>query len=374
MKALFVGLLLASPAQATDVVEVSGFVRPRLELMVRPDAVPADRLRAGFGASNAGLVVSGQPADEWQYKVYLRLQSESVQAITGVRTIDRDNDGFVDGVSTNSASVAKQLLREVTATWTPTPLLAIKMGHMPIPFTSAAQSPDTALLFPDRAGPNQTFVADDDLGAVLKLRYEDYVVAQAGVFNGTGVGASSSRNRGLLYMARVDVNPLGEFDFDESKAGRDDIRLGIGAGLAWNPYTAFDRAGFANVAVSDLRASVSLRFAIRDVTVAAEGLRRFQVDSLTQRPIAAYGYYGQVSWRAPLGIEPIARYGETTDSESFDPQLVRWMDAGLNWYPYFDRDSRPDAVKVTLQYVQEDRVTELERARGVSTQVQVTFD
>ncbi len=48
------------------------------------------------------------------------------------------------------------------------------------------------------------------------------------------------------------------------------------------------------------------------------------------------------------------------------------MDVGLNFYPAL-KAKRADQVKVTLQYLSEDRVDEDERAQGISSRVQVSF-
>lgn len=355
---------------------LSGFVSPSFGVVVRGAAAPEDALELGMTGSRAGLSVQGDVADRWSYRVYLRVGADTFSAVTSVRTVDEDNDGRVDGVSTTTQEAVRDIVRETSVTWRAVDALAFQVGRLPIPFTSAAQSPDTALLFPERASPTSVFLADDDLGAVLAVDVADRLLVNAGLFNGTGVGASSSSTRGVLYLARVDVHPFGAFAFDETSPLRSDLRVGLGAGVAWHPYQAFDGAGSPSVVVSDLRGAGSVRLSVAGVSLAAEGLFRNQVDTLTARPTQAIGAYGQAGWYLPLGVEPIGRLGTTVEDRAFDPRRTRWADAGVNLYPVALRDRAArgaDAVKITLQAQAENRVTEGEVARGGSAQVQVRF-
>ncbi len=364
-------LLLAGPASA-GLLQIEGFVSPRFSATVRPDAVPEDRLTVGLAGSSAGITFSGEPAEQWRFKTYLRVGSDTFDAVTGVGTVDRDNDGAVDGVTTTTRGALGQIVREASITWAPREVFGVRIGRMPIPFTSAAQSPDTALLFPDRAGPNAAFLADDDLGGLGELNLGGRLLASAGLFNGTGVGAGSTSDLGVLYLGRVDVNPLGDFDFDETDPLSSELRVGVGAGVIYNPYTSYDAAGYADVQFSDLRGSVSFRMAVAGLSVAVEALRRYQTDSLTQRPVEATGAYGQAGWYLPMGLEPIFRLGWAVEDQSFDPRQTVWTDAGFNLYPVQEEGSK-DTVKLTAQYISESRVTELETARGLSVQAQIKW-
>ena len=227
---------LTAPAQA-GLLEINGFVSPQFTGTVRPDAVPEDRLTAGLSATRAGITFRGEPDDRWAFKTYLLVGGDTFDAVTRVSAVDTDNDGSVDRVSTSTMGALGQIVREASVTFKPVEVFGIRMGRMPIPFTSQAQSPDTALLFPQRSGPNSVFLADDDLGGLLELNVDGIVLASAGLFNGTGVGAGRSSSQGAMFLGRLDVNPLGDFAFDETAGFSAPFRLGFGAGLAWNPYT-----------------------------------------------------------------------------------------------------------------------------------------
>ncbi len=368
-------LLLGRALAAEDwreAVELSGFVNPGFSVQVRDAAVPEDQLDIGITGSRAGLVARGEPVEAFSYKVYLLLKADTFPAVTSVRTVDVDNDGKVDGVDTATREAMGNIVREASLSWNPSPVIGLKMGRMPIPFTSQAQSADTALLFPERSGPNSVFIADQDLGGLVNVNAGDVLLVKAGVFDGASAGALSSSTRGALYLARVDLHPLGEFEFDEGDPLRSDLRLGLGGGLAWHPYTAFDSAGYQAVSVNDLRATGSLRVAVSGLSAGAEVLWRQRVDDLTSRPQSALGAYGQLGFFTPVGLEPIARVGWTEEDRSFDPQATRWMDLGLNIYPFVDRE-HPDVLRLTAQYVSENRVTEGEAARGGALRAQLTF-
>jgi len=365
-------LLSLAPAQA-GLLQISGFVSPQFTGVVRPDAVPEDRLIMGLQNSVAGVTFQGEPDERWAFKTYLLFAAaDTFPAVTGVSAVDTDNDGSVDRIATSTSEAIGSLVREVSITFSPVEVFGIRLGRMPIPFTSQAQSPDTALLFPQRAGPNQVFLADDDLGGLLELDVNGVFLASTGLFNGTGVGAGRSNDRGVLVVGRMDYNPLGDFAFNETAGMDAPFRVGVGGGVAWNPYTSYDSAGYEDVNVSDFRGSASARLAVAGLSVSGELLRRYQIDDLTHRPVEATGAYGQAGWLLEFGLEPIFRMGWVEEDQSFEPRTTRWTDAGMNVYPGFDGDN-PDAVRFTLQYLSENRVTEQEVARGVSVRAQVKW-
>ncbi|MEZ4236570.1 MAG: porin [Myxococcota bacterium] len=355
-----------------EAVELSGFVKPVFSAVYRGSALPRDRLAVGLTSSTAGIVLRGEPVDHWRYKVFFTVGAGTFPVLVGARGVDLDNQGGLDRVDVDTAGALGDIVRETSITWAPVDAFAIRAGRMPVPFTSAAQSADTALLFPERAGPNQVFLADDDLGALLELTLpEDRVLAKAGVFNGSGTGPSGGE-RGVLYLARVDLQPLGPFAFDETRPLRSKPRLGLGAGAIWHPYRAFDAVGFERVGVNDLRLSGSFRFSAAGLSVAVEGLYRLQTDTLTSRPLSATGAYAQGGWRLPIAIEPIGRVGWSAVDRTFDPRTTVWTEGGLNVYPAHG-DAGRDAIRLTFVYQGEHRVTEGETAHGAVAAAVLTF-
>ncbi len=374
---LVAGSSAASANDGRDALRLSGFIKPVFSAVVRDAALPEDQLDIGLRSSRGGLVLAGDPLPQWRYRLFFVLGGDTFPALVRASAVDANNDGAVDGIATATRPAIGDLIREASITWQVVDEhLQVRAGQMPVPLTSAAQSADVALLFADRAGPNDLFLADDDLGALVEAFAPDQIVqARVGLFNGTGTGASGGQ-RGVLYLARVDVQPLGEFTFDETDPTRTDARLGLGAGLIWHPYRAFDGVGFPRVRVNDLRAAVSLRAGVAGFHVALEALHRLQVDGLSNRPVTASGAYIQGGWRLPAGIEPIFRFGWAVEDRSFDPRATVWTEAGFNLYPAIGNEvvAKRDDLRVTVAYQGEHRVTEGESAHAAVASVVLGFE
>lgn len=372
---LWAMLVSGAWGQAEPPVQLEGFVKPVFSTVVRNASLPEDRLQVGLSGSRAGIVIRGAPLPAWKYRVFFVVGGNTVTALTAASTVDRDNDGVVDGLQTTARSVLSDLVRETSVTWAPSAVFQIRAGQMPVPFTSAAQSADVALLFPERAGPNDLFLAEDDLGALAELQTRSQVFrAKVGVFNGTGTGANGGQ-QGVLGLARIDLEPLGPFSFDEANPLRTEPRLGIGVGLIVHPYRQFDGVGFPRSQVLDLRASGSVRVGIGGFTLSVEGLHRRQTDDLTDRPIVATGAYAQTGWRLPAGIEPIARAGWAVEDQSFDPRETVWTEGGLNLYPAIRSEdaAQREALRITFAYAGEHRLTEGETAHSGTAALLLRF-
>lgn len=370
--------LLCAPVLAADEppVKVRGFVSPAFKVLSLPQERPADQLAYGMDSSTAGVIFKAAPVSQWKAKVYLRFGAASIDAVTDVDVEDTDNDGTVDDTFTNTTQVMGDLVREATVTWQPVDALGLRMGRMRIPFTSQQQSPDTELLFPTRAGPNDVFLKGTDMGVLAEANLADErVLGSVGVFNGEDLPGRSGTAVGLLYAARADIHPLGAFSAAESGNVFKDFRLGFGGGVMVNPYRTYDSTSYDAVQVMDVRTSVSARMGVAGLYLAGEFLRRYQVDSLSSRPLWATGAYGSVGYTSAIGLEPVFRAGWADEDQSFDTQRTIWLDLGANLYPAWQHKDKAkrDKVKITAQYVGEQRVTEKEQAHGGLAQVQVKF-
>jgi len=371
---LVAALAITTTASGAPRFKVGGYVSPAFSFTARPSAQPVDRIELGLASSQAGLIFVGRPVDHWSFTIDLVIGQDLVSALTSLELVDQDNDGSVDTAATTVVDALSNIVEETTITWSPIDEIHLRMGRMRIPFTSQAQSHYMTLLFPTRAGTNEAFLRGTDLGVLAEFRLADErVLTSMGVYNGTGVAAGTGDLKGLLISGRLDLQPMGAFPFDEAGAERDrKFRLGIGAGILYNPYTSYDSSGNADVWVQDLRASVSLRMAAAGIYFSAEGFFRRQVDTMTTRPVTATGAYGQFGWNSPVGVEPIARVGWAMLDQSFDPRHTLWLEGGVNLYPAH-RDERPDSVRVSLLYMGEDRITEREWAHGALVRMQVRF-
>ena len=196
-------MALFGSASASESLKLEGFVKPVFSTVIRTASLPEDRLSVGLTGSRAGIIMHGRPLPSWKYRVFFTVGSSTVTALTQARAVDSDNDGVVDQVATRATGVISDLVRETSIAWVPSRHFQVRVGQMPVPFTSTAQSADVALLFSERAGPNELFLAEDDLGALAELQLGDGVLlAKSGLFNGTGTGPSGGQ-RGVLYLARL---------------------------------------------------------------------------------------------------------------------------------------------------------------------------
>ena len=373
----FLALALSSPTAHADekgaLVRTHGYVAPHFQAVTRPNARPADQSRIGMTKSKAGIIFNGRVVPVWHFNIHFVVGSETFDALTRASPVDENNDGTTDSVYTTSRPATGNMIVESTITYRPIKQFDLKLGRMRIPFTSQAQSPNTDLMFPERSGPNETFLSGSDMGVLAKTQLlGKRILASTGVFNGTSTGIFASQRRSVLYTARLDLNPLGSFGFSETSEWQGPFRVGVGAGLIHNPYTAYDNNGYPTVGVTDTRWSASGRVAYYGLYVVGEYLSRQQLDSMSSRPAWANGWYGQAGWHLPLGLEPMFRMGEATVDESFDPRTTKWLDAGMNFYPA-QKAKRTDQVKLTVHYLKEDRVDENESAQGVSLRAQVSW-
>ena len=375
-------------------LRIGGYVQPQYTYRYRRNARPRDQQEFGAGQTRAGIRFFGEPIKHWIYTVHLVIGSQILQPITRVDTVDNDGDGIIDRLSTTAQPTPGLFIEELSVDYRPVDLkgagpgrskgeeiqivsLDLKFGQMRIPFTAQNRSPNSALMFPRRSTPNNVFLFGTDLGGLVKLAiFDDRLDVLGGVYNGTGTAAGLTNERGALYAGRIDINPLGGFDYSEGDLSRGRFKFGVGSGLLYFPTKIFDDAGNDTRTRSrDLRASASFRMQVRGFYLQGEFLRRQRTDSLSALPEIATGAYGQTSFFFPvykeLGMAPVGRFGWTALDQSFDPLVTYYGDAGLALY--VGREERVDALRVLLQYVGEVRVTEEETAHGAALQVQLKW-
>jgi hypothetical protein len=357
-------------------LNLAGYVQPQFDFRYRPEAFPRDRTTYGAQATRVGVILSGEPLSKWTYNVHVVASSGLLNVVTDVESVDQNGDGQADVVSANTESAPGLFIERATISVEPMPKLRIDLGQMRIPFTAQAQSPNTALMFPNRSGPNEVFLSGTDLGGLVSY---DYGIGSAsvGVFNGTGANNVGSDERGLLYSGRVDLQPLGNFPFTEGGHHASPLRIGVGAGVLYFPSRRFANSGFEGTRARDLRASLSFRLAIKGFHFQAEALRRQQTDSLSSRPLIATGAYGQASQYlairpGKLGVSPIARFGLTVEDQSFDPRTSIFAEAGAALFIHRG-DEDKDTIKLIVEYLSELRLTEGENAHGAVAQLQLQF-
>lgn len=352
-QALISGVLLgAAPtfAQPAATLQVSGYVQPQLGATVRPDALPRDQWQLGLRQSRAGLLLEGEPIEQWGYGVHLLVAGETGQTLQ---------------------------LEEATIRYRAMEHLAVRAGQMRVPFTLQHSSANTELIFPTRSAPNNAFLSGIDLGLLATSSLaNDRILLHAGIFNGGGLQTGQpvidqTSHRGVLLASRVEYMPLGAFDTRESDLDRGPLRVGIGVGALVAPTQLYDTSGFQGQRQSDLRLTGSLRVHARGFAWQAEAFHRRRTDSLTARPDIATGAYMQAAYL--LGrIEPVGRVGLSLDDQGFDPRQTRHAEVGFNAY-LAGSAHEPDALRASAVYFHEARISEGERAHGALLQLQMRF-
>ncbi len=243
-------------------------------------------------------------------------------------------------------------LRDAAMTWKRLRDLNIRFGQMKVPYGRQRVTSSSALALPDRSIVTNELNLDRDTG--VQLLSED-LFGQGGRFGySLYVMGGDGRNRagtdfGLLYGARVKVNPFGKFeDSDEADLEREDrMRLSLAASAAMNRNSVRHRSTFdATYTLGDfdfvhLGADLVLKyrglfvlgeFFYRDVT----GDRQLvdAMTGLTETSRTGYGYLTQAGFMLTEHAEVEVRQGELHPKKNVATDLPRGgeLGGGLNWY------------------------------------------
>ena len=371
--------LSTSHSNVSDAKDLSlnGYILPQFIFRYRPSAKPRDLLEYGANETKAGIQFLGHLSAHWGYQIELIFSSNGSTTLSSTELIDSDGDKTPDTIATQSDFIPGLFIERAAIEFYPSQKLSISLGQLRIPFTVQAQSSTTNLLFPERSASTEAFITGTDLGLLLSLNSETGIFqSRIGIFNGTNAKPfAESNERGLLYNARMDINPLGLFPFSTTDVQRVGLRLGFGFGILYRPTQSYDETGFEQSQSRDLKGTVSFRLSYRGLSFQSEFLRRQKTFSLLHRPIIATGGYAQIAYYFPtplIGFAPIARISNTVQDQSFDPRSIYWARGGLAFY-LFPNSKNPEATKITLYYTYENRVTEKEIAHGGSLQIQMLW-
>ena len=245
---------------------------------------------------------------------------------------------------------APNVLRDANATWARFRDLNVRVGQMKVPFDRQRVISSSAQQFADRSIVVGELNLDRDVG--LQLRSDDLfgwgkrLSYQLGVFSGDG------RNRlaaapGLLFVARVQLAPLGGFDdfsdtdFERSSA----LRLAVAGAYARNNLTRRDRSTFSttlkNGFVTYDHATADLLLKWRGLSLLSQFLWRQAdrdrldgADGSVEWTRSALGYFVQAGFLTPWGVEIAARWGDLIPAPGTSPALHRQRELGgaLSWY------------------------------------------
>jgi hypothetical protein len=247
-------------------------------------------------------------------------------------------------------------LRDAFITWRGLRDLNIAFGQKKIPFNRERVTSSSSLQLVDRSASNTEFTVDRDIG--VQLSSDDLgglggrLGYQLGVFTGDG------RNRvnagpGLLYVARVQVQPTGAFEdsYVQSDLSRDPkARLSIGGGVAFNHLAQRDRSSIGSFyelgGFNQLHGEADLMFKCAGFSLTSEVLYRRAVDgpvntgevdgeTVTEVARDGYGVMAQAGYLfGPAPVEIAARYSEVFPlGEQTALAARREVTAGMSWYP-----------------------------------------
>lgn len=219
-------------------------------------------------------------------------------------------------------------LRDAALSWTPHRDIGVRVGQMKVPFNRERVISSSALQFTDRSIVNGELTLDRDIGVQLfsndLFGFGGRLGYQVGVFGGDG------RNRlnegiGLLYVARVQAQPIGRFDDAYSEA---DLlrttrpRVSVGAGVGYN-HQARRQQGthgefFEANRFDDVHGEVDLIAKWWGFSLQSELLFRQALNAAVPRmvngtpvdelPRSGTGLMIQVGYLFPIAVEVAARY------------------------------------------------------------------
>lgn len=293
-----------------------GRIQPRLTVSDREDEEPD----IDFAIRRARLVFLGNlGSHHLQYYVQL-----------GFAPLDLEPDQNI-------------VLRDAVMTWSKWRDFNIRAGQAKVPFNRERVISSSALQLVDRSIVNAEFNLDRDIGVQVfsndlfglgnRLGY------QLSISNGQG------RNRanvgtGLLYAARLEVQPLARFEvadaYSEADLSRSPTpRLAIGAGAAFNQgserelstlgafyqFARFDQVhGEVDLIFKLSGFSLQSEFLIRQAT---EGAQSAVIDGIPVVEVSrsGFGYMVQAGYMFPARYEVAGRWAEI--------RPTRWVDTAI---------------------------------------------
>lgn len=140
-------------------------------------------------------------------------------------------------------------LRDAYLTWTGLRDFSLRVGQMKVPFNRERVISSSSLQLVDRSIVNAELTLDRDIGVQAfsndLFGLGGYLGYQLGIFGGEGRLRVNGDDAGLLYVARIQVQPFGAFEdsYSEVDFTREERpRLSIGFGGAYNHLATRDRS------------------------------------------------------------------------------------------------------------------------------------
>lgn len=326
--------LEAGPVRA----QLFGSLRPTVGLAHHAEGLERDRWGYGVSGSSIDVGVDAHAGGGVSGALYMVVMTA------------RDDAGN---------TVGRVALERAVIQYEPLDGLVFLAGRDQVPLSAQSATPTIGRVYPTRIVLNDTFVLPADVGA--QARYHTrYVSAFTGVWNGISSDAMlepGATERGFLYSARVEVTPLGPFEFNESTRPAT-VRIGIGAAATYRAATTYTPVGTEGVRSRDLRAAASIRAAWRGLFVQGEVLRKQVTDDLSMRPDVATAGYVQASWRFRAGrveLAPLARAGIQRVRQLSMPATGSSVEIGAAVFPLAKGSDRLQISPMLVRIVDPDR-------------------
>ena len=170
-----------------------------------------------------------------------------------------------------------------------------------------------------------------------KLQY------QAGVFGGEGQNNAPKADFGLLYAARISVEPLGAMALDEADLAHGKPKVGIGVNASLNQQPLFDGDGDAAGSTHDARFAGEVRASVAgfawtsEVYVATAG-------GGGGESVRGVGFFGCASYAVgPVPLLPAVRVSYADRDLDADGSLLT-AEADVAWLmpDFFTKDDKDD--------------------------------
>lgn len=245
---------------------------------------------------------------------------------------------------------APNVLRDAHITWQGLRDLNVRVGQTKVPLGRQRVVSSASLQLVDRSLVVAELNLDRDVG--VQARSDDLFGLGGRLAYSFGVFGGDGRNRlgtnvGLLYVARVQVNPFGKFDdLVEGDLERlERPRLAFGLSAARNVATVRQRSTTGSTfrlgSTTYDHLAADLLFKWRGLSIMAEALFRdahrepIVATGGQEWPRSAWGYFVQAGFSPVASFEVSARWAQLRPLPGTDPALQhqRELGVGVGWFP-----------------------------------------
>jgi phosphate-selective porin OprO/OprP len=349
---------------------------------------------SGFTIVNGedfSLQVTGRLQGRWTYENFDDEKDiPNVSAFTAHRArFGAKGTMFKDWKFEFQAEFARSIqLRDAVITWERMPELAISMGQYKVRYDRQQYVSSGRQMFVDRSIASSTFGLSRDVGLMFSgAPWQKKLQWNVGVFDGQGIPGSAStptatdvnRNDGHLYVARVSINPNGDFGLSESDIKKTDYHLWyVDLAAYWNNDIWVDGNSDKKEQPGELTDNEGLTFGF--------GYRHagfFLSGEYFDRDVEKEDGTGMVDsdgWYAQLGYmlvrdkwEIAARYSEVDPND--DNEDDKRTETMLGFNRYFKGAGHSLKLNNDLSWLEEEKVSpadDLEDFRFRS-QIQIVF-